>query len=99
MTIKKFLYPILLISTKGYSQTDSINIYKRQIELDSAELIKIQLRVHNLKMELDSLKSESKKNQRLIDELKQENILLAELMKKYMDQINSKPGTPLKEEE
>ncbi|WP_341900497.1 hypothetical protein [Fluviicola taffensis] len=87
---------ILLTSTSGYSQIDS---HHKQIELDSIELIKIQLRIDSLKFQLDSLKSESKKTQVLIDTLKQENILLRELMKLYLEQINRKQEEALKEEE
>lgn len=82
------LFLILFISIKGYGQTDPLNIYKKQIELDSIELIKVELRIRCLKLELDSLKTESEKRQIFIDQLKQENIVLVELMKKYIEQIN-----------
>jgi len=94
--MKTFIYLIFFISTLGHSQTDSL--YK-QIELDSFELIKTQLRIDSLKLQLDSLNSESKKTQVLIQELKQENIRLAELMKLYIEQINRKEEKGLKEEE
>ncbi|WP_169312069.1 hypothetical protein [Fluviicola taffensis] len=57
------------------------------------------MRIDSLKLQLDSLKSESEKTQVLIDTLKQENILLRELMKLYLEQINRKQEEALKEEE
>jgi hypothetical protein len=89
--MKAFLYFILFISIDTYSQTNSIDTYKKQIKLDSVELIRTQLRIRSLEKELDSLKSESENIQILIDQLKHENILLEQLMKRYLQQINPQP--------
>lgn len=94
--MKTLLYPILFISAIGYGQIDSL--YK-QIELDSAELIKIQFRIDSLKLELDSLKLVSEKTQILIDKLKQENVQLRKLMEIYIEEINRKQKESLKKEE
>ncbi|MNU64012.1 hypothetical protein D3C71_532820 [compost metagenome] len=94
--MKALLYPVLFISVIGYGQIDSL--YK-QMELDSAELMKTQLRIDSMKLELDSLRCESEKTQMLIDKLKQENIQLAKLMEMYLEQINRKQEEFLKKEE
>lgn len=94
LSLKLFLF--LFISTVGYSQLDSLH---QQIQFDSIMLVKTTMRIDSLKLELDSLKLESEKNQLVIDKLKQENMLLEKLMKKYQDELARKREEAIKEEE
>lgn len=100
MSIKKACtFICLLFSFEVNCQTDSLSFYQNQIDQDLIQLVKTRLRIDSLKVELDSLKSESKKRQLLIESLKEENRWLNELMKKYQEQINQKPKGIKKEEE
>lgn len=94
--LKLFPSLFLFISTVGYSQPDSIY---QQIQFDSIMLVKTHMRIDSLKLELDSLKLESEKTQLIIDKLKKENMLLEELMKKYLDTLTRKREEAIKEEE
>ena len=92
-----FIY--LLLSFEVNSQIDSLSFYQNQKDQDFIQIVKTKQRIDSLKVELDSLKSESKEIQHLIESLKEENRWLNELMEKYQEQIDQKPKEVKKEEE
>lgn len=89
--MKACTFICLLISFEVNCQIDSLSFYTNQINQDSIQIVKTKQRIDSLKVELDSLKSESKEIQHLIESLKEENLWLNELMEKYQEQINQKP--------